>query len=474
MSGEKAVLLEYLKKTPEEKKKKKINSLQIMAPGFLGVILLGGLLLTFPVFNTDGKWLNFIDALFTSCSAVCVTGLVTIVPAVQFTLAGKILLLLLIQIGGMGVIVCVMWFMVLIKRKITLNARVIIQEYFNMDTMSGLVRMLLYVAKGTLVVEGCGAVLYSFYFIPSYGILRGIWYSVFHAISAFCNAGIDILGEDSFARFVSNPWMNLVTILLIVMGGLGFMVWKDLTLFLKRIFLQKDPLGRSVKRLTLQTKIVVIMTVSLIVFGMLFFLAAEYHNPETLGPLNAGEKWLAALFQSVTTRTAGFYTISQGGLRDASKFVSCILMFIGGSPVGTAGGIKTVTLAVLLLTCWSILKGHEDTECFRRKIANSILRSAVVVFGVGLFLLLAGTTALSLLEPGASLLDCMYEVASAVATVGLTAGLTPGLKAASKLVIIVLMYMGRIGPITLPMILAARLGRKNDNRTLPQEHIVVG
>lgn len=229
-------ITEFLRDMGEEgadKPKRHLNSLQIMVPGFLSIIFLGALILMLPVCNADGQWLNFTDALFTACTCVCVTGLVTVVPAVQFTFLGKIVMLILIQIGGWGVIVCAMWFLVLLKRKITLNARVIIRDYFNMDTMSGLVRMLIYVVKASLIVEGAGAVCYALYFIPRCGVLRGVWYGVFHSVSAFCNAGVDILGDSSLAVYVSNPWMNLVTMALIILGGLGFMVWRDLSSFLK-------------------------------------------------------------------------------------------------------------------------------------------------------------------------------------------------------------------------------------------------
>lgn len=477
MLKRKKTVAEFLQDISEEtigRKNRRRNSLQIMAPGFLGVILLGTFILMLPVCNADGQWLNFVDALFTACTCVCVTGLVTVVPAAQFTLLGKLVLLLLIQIGGWGVIVCALWILVLLKRKISLNSRVIIHDYFNLDTMSGMVRMLIYVVKGSLLVEAIGALGYMVRFVPRYGFFRGVWYSVFHAVSAFCNAGVDILGTSSLAEYVKDPWMNLVTITLIVVGGLGFMVWRDLGQFGKNILKKKQGWKKSVRAMKLHTKVVLTMTAVLITAGTLFFFAAEQGNPDTFGSLQGGEKWLAALFQSVTTRTAGFYTVSQAGLREASKFAACILMFIGGSPASTAGGIKTVTIAVLFLTCWSILKGHSDTECFKRKVAAATVRMAMAVYTMGMVMVLAGTTILSLLEPELSLIDVLYEVISATATVGLSADVTPGLSTASRYVIIFLMYVGRIGPVTLPMLMAAKLGKKNDKRTLPEEHIVVG
>lgn len=477
MFGKRKTITELLRDFSEEtlgKRKRKWNSLQIMVPGFAGVILIGALILMLPICNANGEWLNFVDALFTACTCVCVTGLVTVVPAVQFTLAGKLILLLLIQIGGWGVIVCAMWIMVLLKRKISLNSRVIIHDYFNLDTMSGIVRMLIYVVKGSLIVEGIGAIGYALHFVPKYGFFRGSWYSVFHAVSAFCNAGVDILGSVSLAEYISHPWMNLVTMFLIITGGLGFMVWKDLSGFGKQLILKRSGWKNAVNGLRFQTKIVVTMTASLILLGTVSYFLLEGNNPQTMGNLNTGEKWLAALFQSVTTRTAGFYTVSQGALKEASKFVGCLLMFIGGSPASTAGGMKTVTIAVLLLTCWSILKGKTDTECFRRKVAAATVRMAMAVFAIGMLMVLAGTTVLSVLEPGLSLIDILYEVISAVATVGLTADVTPGLSQASKCVIIFLMYVGRIGPITLPMLMASKIGKTNNKRTLPEEHLVVG
>ena len=477
MEKKEKTVAEYLRKNPEtflKKRKRRWGALKIMVLGFMGIILLGALILMLPICNADGQWLNFVDALFTSCTCVCVTGLVTVVPAVQFTFLGKLVLLALIQIGGWGIIVCGMLFLLVLRRKISLNSRVLIHDYFSTDTVSGMVRMLIYVVKGTLIVESVGAVCLALHFIPEYGFLRGIWYGVFHAVSAFCNAGVDLLGDSSLAAYVGNPWINFVIMGLIITGGLGFWVWKDITKFLKNLFIKREGLEKSLRGMALHTKIVITMTVSLILAGVLFFAAAEWNNPETLGGLSSPEKAMAALFQSVTTRTAGFFTISQSALREASKFVSCVLMFVGGSPASTAGGMKTVTIAVVLLTCWSILRGHEDTECYKRKIDISTVRMGIAVVTVGMMLVAAGTTALSLLEPHVDLIDAMYEVVSAVGTVGLTADVTPHLGTVSKYIIIFLMYVGRIGPITRPLLMAAKLGRKNDKRTLPREHIVVG
>lgn len=446
---------------------------QIMTAGFALVILVGGILLAMPFCNANGRWLRFVDALFTACSAVCVTGLVTVVPATQFTLIGKVILLLLIQIGGLGIIACTMGAFLILKKQITIRSRVMIQDSYDLHTMSGIVVMLRYVIRGTFLVEGIGAVLYAFQFVPEYGPARGLWYAVFHAVSAFCNAGIDILGESSLQRYVTNPYMSLVTALLIIVSGLGFLVWRDVTLAFVRIKRKEYPVRRVLWKLKLHTKLALLMTGGLVIFGTVAIFLMEYRNPETLGGLSAGQKWVAAFFQSVTTRTAGFFTIPQDRFLPQSQLLCCVLMFIGGCPGGTAGGVKTTSIAILYLTCWSVLKGTEDTECFRRKVPAANVRTAFSVVLVALTAVLVGTTAILALEP-TGLTEALYEVVSAVGTVGLTAGLTPLLSTAGKIVIILLMYMGRLGPVTLALLFAGKVGRRGRGRTLPQERIMVG
>lgn len=455
------------------KVQKKMAASHVMVTGFAAAILLGGILLSLPVCNADGRWLNFLDALFTSCSAVCVTGLVTIVPASQFSLLGKMILLVLIQFGGFGIIACTMGIFVILRKQITIRSRVMLQEGYNMNTLSGLVALLLYVMKGTFIVEGIGAILYSLQFVPQYGFFRGIWYSVFHAVSAFCNAGIDILGDSSLQVYQTNPLVNAVTVLLIIVSGLGFIVWRDLALTVQRIVKRECSVCRALECMRLQTKLALMMTLFLIVGGTVGIFCLEYSNPETLGKLTLGQKWMASLFQSVTTRTAGFFTIPQNLFREESKILSCVLMFIGGSPGGTAGGVKTTTIAILLLTCWSVLKGNLDTECFRRRIYPSVIRTGFAVFTVAFLAVIVGTITLTSIEQ-VPLVDALYEVTSAVGTVGLTTGLTPGLAFASKLLIIFLMYIGRIGPVTLALLFAGKIGKKKKRVKLPGERIMVG
>lgn len=449
-----------------------LNTMQKIAVGFLGVILLGALLLWLPFSNRQP--IAFADALFTAVSAVCVTGLVTITPEVQFTVIGKGILLVLIQIGGLGVIACMMAFFLIIKKKITMKERVVIQQTYNLDTLSGLVKFIIRILRGTFLVEGIGALLYSLKFIPEFGLIRGICYSIFHAVSAFCNAGIDILGSSSYMEYVKSPVISFTTMFLIVTGGLGFTVWHDLYKNTKRVIREKQPARRLFTRLKLQTKIVLTMTLILLAAGFVGFFVLEYRNPDTMGALNFGQKLMASGFQSVTTRTAGFANISQEGLTPGSKLLACILMFVGGSPAGTAGGVKTTTVAMLLLTCIGVIKGKRDTECFGRKIEPSVVRSGIAIILLTFLFWLSGVTLITVLEPHVDFLRIMYEVTSAMATVGLTADLTPDLCRASQAVLMVLMYIGRIGPITMALVFAGRADSGAQLRDLPEKRIMLG
>lgn len=449
-------------------KDKKLSTMQILAIGFLGVILLGGFLLYLPVSNQQP--ISFLDALFTSTTAVCVTGLVTVVPATQFTLFGKIILLILIQIGGLGIIACMIGFFIILKKRISIRERILIQETYNMTGLTGMIAFVLKILKGTFVAEGIGAILYSFQFVPEYGLEKGIVYSVFHSVSAFCNAGIDILGNDSFMRYTSNPIINITTMLLIVMGGLGFIVWYDVYDTYKKVSDKR----RFWAKLSLHSKLVLVMTSGMIVLGTLFVLILEFHNPDTIGNLPIGEKIMASMFHSVSTRTAGFATVSQVDLRAGTKFLSSIWMFIGGSPCGTAGGVKTTTIAMLLLTCVNVMYGKKDTECFGRKVPDENFRTGFSVVLMGYLFLMSGMVGLTVLEPEIDFLDLMYEGVSAIATVGLTADVTGRLGDLSKIVIMCMMYIGRLGPVTVALIFGTKKNRRERARQLAEQRIMVG
>ena len=457
------------------KRKKSIrwNTLQITALGFLGIIFLGGLLLYLPVSNT--RPIAFTDAVFTSVTSVCVTGLVTVTPASQFTVFGKIILLILIQIGGLGVIACAVLFFFLLRRKIGLRERVMIQEAYGARQLGGIVRLVKKIITGTLAVEGGGAFLYAFCFVPEYGVARGICYSIFHAVSAFCNAGIDILGENSLADYAGSPMVNITTILLIILSGIGFTVWFDVMENAKRLFHREVPGRWWFTRLKLHSKLAVITTLILIAAGTVFIFLAEYHNPDTIGNMGIGQKLLAALFQSVTTRTAGFYTFSQGAMHEESKLFCAVLMFIGGSPGGTAGGVKTTKLAMLFLACMTFVRGGNDTECMGRRISVANFRTGFCVMMVAFTVFITGTITILAIEPDSiPMVNVIYETASAVGTVGLTADLTPHLSRISQIVLMVMMYIGRLGPLTLVLIFAGKTHPRDKVRRLPAEQIMVG
>ena len=457
----------------EGKKNLRWNTMKILAVGFLGVILIGAVLLWLPICNE--KPISFLDALFTSTTSVCVTGLITIVPKYQFTIVGKVVLLLLIQIGGLGIVACVAAFFMIMRRKITLKERIVIQETYKMDSLGGLVGMVRRILLGTLVVEGAGAVLYAIQFVPDFGLLKGVWYGVFHSVSAFCNAGIDILGEDSLAKYVTNPLINITTMLLITLGGIGFTVWYDVVDNGKRIRRHEVPRKWWFTRLRLHTKIVLVTSLVLFLLGTILTFILEYNNPDTIGNLSIGQKFMASAFQSVTTRTAGFFTFPQAGMHEETGFLSTILMFIGASPGGTAGGLKTTTFAMLFLAFLTMLRGGHDIECFGRKIDENNFRVGFVAIMLALGVYIIGTTAIAVIEPdNIGFQRIMYETASAFATVGLTADLTTKLHTGSKIVLMILMYIGRVGPMTIALLFAGKVNLKEKLRTLPSERIMIG
>lgn len=454
------------------KKARELSTTQVIAMGFFLAILIGAFILMLPVSSAQGIWTNPVDALFTATTSVCVTGLVVVSTCSYWSFFGQLVILFLIQIGGLGIVALTTSIMIFIGKKVTLKDRLLLEDAFNLNTLSGLVRFLKNILKGTLLIEGIGAICYSFVLIPRFGIRKGFWASVFQAVSAFCNAGMDIMGENSMMDYVSNPWMNLVTMLLIILGGIGFIVWWDVVRVAKLCREQEVRAGQFFRRLRLHTKIVFTMTGILILSGTLAVLILEYGNPETLGSLGFAGKLQAALFQSVTLRTAGFATISQKGLMESTSLVCMLLMFIGGSPVGTAGGIKTTTMAVLFIAAFSVANGKEEAGIFKRTIARETIRKslAIVIFSL-MAALLAVLTLLSL-EQG-SFMDVAYETVSAVGTVGLSRDFTSSLDMAGKLIITLCMYLGRIGPISMMIAFHLKKGKAGIG-TYPKEDITVG
>lgn len=413
----------------------------VLALGFALTILVGALVLMLPVSAADGQITPFLDALFTAASASCVTGLVTVSTAVHWSVFGKCVILLLIQIGGLGFMSVAAIASFVLRRTITLHERMVMSAGLNLSDGGGIVRLTRRVLFGTFIIEGTGAVLLSCRFVPHYGFPKGITMGVFHAVSAFCNAGFDLMGtpDDPFQSLIGwaeDPLVNITLMALIVLGGLGFFVWSDVW----------DK--HSFRRLRLHTKIVLTATAGLLLFGFGWTLLFEWSNPATLGAFDTPHKLLAAAFESVTLRTAGFNTIDLGALTGPSQAVSCLLMFIGGSPGSTAGGIKTVTAAVLVLTAISAFCGRTTVSAFGRTIAPRSIMNAVTLLMAGGVLCLVGACAIAGIED-APFHQCLFEAVSAFGTVGVSMGLTPTLAAASRVILIVMMYMGRVGVLTL-------------------------
>lgn len=447
------------------KKRFSLSTTRIILLSFLVVILLGSLLLSLPFSSADGRAVPYIDALFTATTATCVTGLVTVTTATAWSAFGQAVILLLIQIGGLGVITVISFLILLTHRKLKLSDHLLLQDAFNLNTLSGLAKFVQKVVTGTLIVEGVGALLYMTVFVPQYGI-RGIWMAVFNAVSAFCNAGMDIIGETSLYDYATHPLINAVTAALIVVGGIGYIVWWDLLRVLR------DPRRRGWRHLTLHSKIVLATTAILILGGGAILLATEYRNPATIGNMTLWNKIQVCLFQSITTRTAGFASVPQEGLTNAGALICLLLMFIGGSPVGTAGGIKTTTIAVLAACACGTITGRQHTSLFGRTLPSDAVRKAVAVAGMSFTILFMATVGLAAVTD-LPFMDVLYETVSATATVGLTRGITSALNLWGKCILIATMYFGRIGPISLAIALGTRKEQTNGIKN-PTENISVG
>ncbi|MBO5312652.1 MAG: potassium transporter KtrB [Clostridia bacterium] len=449
-------------------KKFALSTTQIILLSFLITILVGSLLLALPISSKTGKAVPYIDALFTATTSTCVTGLVTLPTVSTWSVFGQVVILLLIQIGGLGVITIMSWLMILLNRKMGIGDRLLIQDAFNLNTMSGLSQFIKKVLYGTLVIEGIGAVLYMLVFVPEFGA-RGIWISIFNSVSAFCNAGIDIFAENSLCDFATNPLVNLVTSALIVLGGLGYIVWWD---FLRVLKGRSSKNKKIFRHLTLHSKIAITATTGLILVGAALIFVFEYSNPLTIKDMSLIDKIQVSFFQSVTTRTAGFATVPQENLTNASAMLSIILMMIGGSPVGTAGGMKTVTIVVLCCSAISTIRNKNSAAVFGRRVSEESVKKAIAVV-VAFLAICATSTILLMITCDADAIDIIYETVSATATVGLSRNLTSSLNTFGKLIIITTMYFGRVGPISL----AVALGSKRKAQNIisePTEEISIG
>ena len=460
-----------------DKLKKNIKPSHILVFGFMLMIFLGGCLLCLPISSADGSYTPFLDCLFTATSASCVTGLTTLNTAEHWSLFGKIVILMLIQVGGLGFVTLFTTVLLVAGRRITLKERIVVQQTLNLSRHSGIVRFVKFLMTFTIAMELGGALILAIRFMADYPPVRSLWYGIFHSISAFCNAGFDIIGPNSLSDYAQDFTVNIVIMLLVVTGGLGFPIWVELFGFLHGRKRGYRSLKYRVSKLSLHTKLVLVTTFILIVSGAFVTFILEYKNPETIGGFTTGGKIIASFFHSVILRTAGFFTINMGALKDSTKFLSIILMMIGGSPCGTAGGIKTIPVALVTLAAISLIKERDSICAFKRSISLNVLQKALAVIILMLSILMLSATILSITEADMAyeyeFLDLLFEVASALGTVGSSVGITPHLSVLGKINIMICMFIGRLGPITIAITFLTDDRDKNKIH-YPQEDILVG
>lgn len=441
---------------------KRLSKTQTIALGFFIIIMIGTFLLMMPISSRSGEMTGFLDSLFTATSATCVTGLVVVDTYCHWNLLGQIVILTLIQIGGLGFITMGVFFSIFLKRKIGLKERNLVQESVNTLQIGGVVRLVKKIVPGAFLFEGIGALILFLRFLPDMSVKEALWNGIFHAVSAFCNAGFDIMGKygeySSLVTYYDDITVNLVIMLLIIIGGIGFIVWDDIS---KHKW--------HVKKYMLHTKIVLTTTMVLLLGGALLFYMFEQDH--LLAGMSPKEQILTSLFASVTPRTAGFNTTDTGAYTPAARLLTSVLMFIGGSPGSTAGGIKTTTVVVLILGVIAYLKNREELNIFGRRLDEDSVRKASTVFMLNLLLALISVVAICAIQP-LPMDDVIFEVASAIGTVGMTTGITRDLTVASRCIIIILMYCGRIGSMSFALSFLEK--KKKDTVRMPQERITIG
>lgn len=433
----------------------------VLVIGIATLILIGAFILNLPMSSKSGESIGFIDAIFTSTSAISVTGLVPVNTAEHWTIFGKIVILILIQVGGLGFMTSATIIAFITGKRIGLKERLVMQEQFNQESFAGIVRLAKFVILFTLTSEAIGALLLSLKFVPRFGPLKGVGFSIFHSVSAFCNAGFDITG-DSMAPFVGDTLINFTIMGLIILGGLGYTVYLDIAK------------QKNLKKLTLHSKIVLVVSLSLIVVGALVIFITEYTNPQTLAQMSLNEKILASLFHSVGARTAGFYSMNLSGMFNGASFFIIILMFIGGSPSSTAGGLKTTTFGTIILSVISDIKGNEDVEVFNKRLPQIMVKKAFILLSLSLILVALITFTLTITEKSQSFMDLLFETTSALATVGSSRDVTPELSNIGKIVITATMYLGKVGPLTLGLALSRKNRINKKNYKYPEGKIIIG
>jgi len=446
-------------------KKRQFTPMQILAIGYAVIIFLGAMLLALPISTNARVYTPFLDCIFTSTSAVCVTGLITVDTGTHWSYFGKTVIMMLIQIGGLGFMSFATMLSLIIGKRITLKERLVMQEAMNSTSLQGIVKLAKYILIFTFSIEGLGALLLSTQFIPEFGFSKGIFYSIFHSVSAFCNAGFDLMGNfNSLINYNGNVVIISTISALIVTGGLGFYVWNEIYNY------------KNIKKLSLHSKLVISMTIALIIGGAILFFLFEFSNEATMKGMSFKDRILASIFASVSPRTAGFNSISLADMTIPSIFLSIILMFIGGSPGSTAGGLKTTTAGILYMTVKSVIKGREDTEIFKKKVSKDTVYKAFSVMIIALGLVITVTVLLSITEhqTGVPFEYYIFEATSAFGTVGSTLGLTQKLSAIGKIIVALTMYAGRLGPLTLVLAISINRRKKALAIKYPEDKILVG
>ena len=447
-------------------KKHKLNMTAVIVISFLTVILLGTLLLMLPISSAQRSFTDPLTASFTSVSATCVTGLVVVDTGSYWSFFGQIVILLMIQIGGLGFMTIAVLAALLFGKAVTPRDRMLVAMSYNLNSFDSVTELVRRIAFGTAFFEGIGALVLMTRFIPDFGA-RGIWMSIFTSVSAFCNAGFDVFGNNfaSLAQYVNDPVVNFTLMMLVIFGGIGFLVWSDAVNFITKR-----------KRLSVYSKMVLTMTAILLVGGTLLIAIFEWNNPGTIGNMTWYEKIMASAFHSVTLRTAGFANFDNGMLTGSSALVSIMLMIVGGASGSTAGGIKVVTAGVLVYTVMCVAVGKKDVFIFKRRLSKESFTKAVAVFTVQLILMVVGACIISAATPQLDLTKVLYETASAVNTVGITMGITTQLGVFSKIVIMFLMYFGRVGILTVTFAMSSSLTRSSGSgsMTYPEANILIG
>lgn len=437
---------------------------RIIVCSFLIVILIGTALLCMPFSSAEGKFTSPLTAAFTATTSTCVTGLVLVDTDSYWSFAGQLIILMLIQIGGIGLVTFSAFFLVLFRQKLGFGGMMLAQSSTGSNSLQNLYSLVKIIVLSTFCFEAVGAVLLSIRFIPQFGIARGLWMSIFTAVSAYCNAGIELFNGDftSLTAYSGDILVNVVVIMLIIIGGMGFIVFQDF------LFYRKN------HRFILHTKVVLAATALLIVSGAVMFFAFEYTNPATLGGLSLKDKVLASLFQSVTLRTAGFNTIDIGALRDPTKLVSCVFMFIGAAPGSTGGGVKVTTFVVLVMTVVATYCNRRETVIMHRRINHRVVYKAMSIIAAGIVIVIIGAAVIVAENNGIGTIDALFEASSAFATVGLSAGATLKLRVVSKIVVIITMFIGRVGTLSLFMAMTLKEYQREDKKVLPDGEIMVG